>query len=301
MPKLIVPLMAETARSKFRSFNITLASQAVAARGGPMIGAHRGAVATAPPRPGNVGAYTPGAQGAGGGQQPLPCPPALFRHASNHPKDIEHQKAMSDSYSTFIEQLLKAIADAHDQWRAMVSINGVLINGPTASLGQLVGPPLGGLAAGFSPRQGLNGKADTAAEALMAAVDLQFTSWQKSFRVPGQPWYPTFAALPMPVAPPTPNVPALLQTCAPPGAFLNEPTLKIAMDQKLGGVDLPYKAELAASFAAALAGAFQLWTTSQMITNVLGTGNVPSFAPPASPIGPVVAGVGNGPPGVLSA
>jgi hypothetical protein len=34
-----------------------------------------------------------------------------------------------------------------------------------------------------------------------------------------------------------------------------------------------------------------------MVTNVLGTGPVPTFAPPYVPVGPVVGGVGNMTPG----
>jgi hypothetical protein len=36
-----------------------------------------------------------------------------------------------------------------------------------------------------------------------------------------------------------------------------------------------------------------------MVTNVLGTGPVPTFAPPYVPVGPVVGGIANMPPGGL--
>ena len=45
---------------------------------------------------------------------------------------------------------------------------------------------------------------------------------------------------------------------------------------------------------------FQIFKASTLVQNVLGTGPIPTFAPPFVPVGPVVAGIGNGPPGCLS-
>ena len=41
----------------------------------------------------------------------------------------------------------------------------------------------------------------------------------------------------------------------------------------------------------------QLWKVTTLVTNVLGTGPVPTFAPPFVPVGPVVGGVGTMIPG----
>jgi hypothetical protein len=49
--------------------------------------------------------------------------------------------------------------------------------------------------------------------------------------------------------------------------------------------------------AEAFEQAFQMWKTSTMVTNVMGTGPVPSFAPPYVPVGAVVGGVGTMLPG----
>jgi len=35
-----------------------------------------------------------------------------------------------------------------------------------------------------------------------------------------------------------------------------------------------------------------VWKISTMVTNVLGTGAIPTFAPPYVPVGPVVGGIG---------
>lgn len=51
------------------------------------------------------------------------------------------------------------------------------------------------------------------------------------------------------------------------------------------------------SIAEAFEQAVQTWSVTSMVTNVLGTGPVPTFAPPYVPVGPVVGGVGNMTPG----
>jgi hypothetical protein len=42
---------------------------------------------------------------------------------------------------------------------------------------------------------------------------------------------------------------------------------------------------------------FKVWQASTMVTQVMGTGPVPTFAPPYVPAGPVLGGVGTMPPG----
>jgi len=55
------------------------------------------------------------------------------------------------------------------------------------------------------------------------------------------------------------------------------------------------------SLCEAIGDAFEksvnLWKVSTMVTNVMGTGPVPTFAPPYVPTGPVVGGIGTMLPG----
>ena len=44
-------------------------------------------------------------------------------------------------------------------------------------------------------------------------------------------------------------------------------------------------------------GAVSSWRTPIALVNLIGTGAVPTFAPPYVPVGPVVGGVANGRPG----
>ena len=60
---------------------------------------------------------------------------------------------------------------------------------------------------------------------------------------------------------------------------------------------LRYRTYLGEKVADAFEKCFQIWQASTMVTNVLGTGPVPSFAPPYVPVGPVVMGTGTMTPG----
>ena len=53
------------------------------------------------------------------------------------------------------------------------------------------------------------------------------------------------------------------------------------------------------SIADAFEKVFQIWQTSTQVTNVMGFGPVPTFAPPVVPMGPVVGGLGTMMPGGL--
>ena len=44
---------------------------------------------------------------------------------------------------------------------------------------------------------------------------------------------------------------------------------------------------------------FQQFKATTLVSNVLGTGPIPTFAPPIVPVGPVVGGVATGAPGFL--
>jgi hypothetical protein len=122
---------------------------------------------------------------------------------------------------------------------------------------------------------------------------LQLTA---SMKVPGLPWYPAFAAMPSPVAPPTPNVPGPIAMLTMASAVVSKVALKNAMVFKHAGASRVDQ-NLYEALAEAFEQAFQLWKVSTMVTNVLGTGPVPTFAPPYVPVGPVVGGVGGMTPG----
>ena len=53
------------------------------------------------------------------------------------------------------------------------------------------------------------------------------------------------------------------------------------------------------AIGSALQHTFQTWLATTQVTNIMGTGPVPTFAPPYSPVGPVIGGVGTMIPGGL--
>ena len=68
--------------------------------------------------------------------------------------------------------------------------------------------------------------------------------------------------------------------------------MKSQMSSQLGDPQAPFNKELFESICTAFEQCYDIWKVSTMVTNVLGTGPVPIFAPPFVPVGPVVMGTG---------
>src|SRR3569623_1370390 len=73
--------------------------------------------------------------------------------------------------------------------------------------------------------------------------------------------------------------------------------LMTQMVGQLGDPNAPFHLQLFEAIADAFEKTYNLWKVSTLVTNVLGTGPVPTFAPPSVPVGPVVGGVGTMTPG----
>jgi hypothetical protein len=70
---------------------------------------------------------------------------------------------------------------------------------------------------------------------------------------------------------------------------VSESTLKETITRGQHGLATDVKA-LYGAIATGLAMGVQTWVMAQQITQALGQGPVPSFAPPTSPVGPVMGG-----------
>jgi hypothetical protein len=131
--------------------------------------------------------------------------------------------------------------------------------------------------AGASP-----GPEAEAARAVADGLDDGMKRWQAQPKFPGLPLYPSFAALPMAHAAPTPNIPvpvaALIGGAAPPNLFA------------AGRAADPDVAAVAQAVLKASTDGFATWARSTVVVNLLAHGPVPSFAPPYVPVGPVVGG-----------
>ena len=73
--------------------------------------------------------------------------------------------------------------------------------------------------------------------------------------------------------------------------------MKPQMITQLADPGAPYHKELFESICDAFEKCYTTWKATTMVTNVLGSGPVPSFAPPIVPLGPVVAGFATMSPG----
>ncbi len=308
MPSLNLALMKLNARTRFQQFRVTLPS-AVQARtldpatilGNPLLAPTPLSVASSP----LVRPQLPLSGPTIGGHRavtaiPTPVPPGLVQAASNDKRDVDLQTSANNEYGAFIDQMSQAIVQAVDLWRQTVYLEGVVINGVTATGGALKGPALADLLTPHAPRVGLFGKAQTHATALVNAIGQGWHQAVGMVTVPGMPWYPTFAVFPGPMVPPTPNVPFPLVSLRFSLAFLNSNLLKTQALQRIQGGAVFAADELFTAICVGLESALEVWIPAQMVTNVLGTGPVPTFAPPYVPVGPVVGGYVLPNPGILA-
>lgn len=226
-----------------------------------------------------------------------PNPPTtLFIQSSLNRYHVDTAKEMSDSFSEYIDGICGAICDGIDKWMKMTYIAGVMINGPIGWLlpGCVTGPSLMPLIFAGAPRE--TSMKRKYSFAIAAAVGVAWQAWSTTLN--GMLSYPLFAAFPGPVAVPTPNIPVPLLTMVSPGEVVLAPSnLKTSMAGLFGDPTALHATALFGAIANAFNTVFQIFKVSTMVQNVLGTGPVPTYAPPFVPVGPVILGTGTGPPG----
>jgi hypothetical protein len=229
---------------------------------------------------------------------PDKCVPPLSMPQSSNFFWVGVQKMHNATQGSYLDGICGAISFAWSQWQSLATMAGVLINGPTASAGTLVGPPLTPLILAKGPKKTpMELKYTTVIANVIGTAWLTFT---QSVKVPGLPWYPAFAAVPSPVGPPMPNIPVPFAALTQVPVSISTNVTKQQMVGQLADPRAPLHKELFESVAFAFEMAYNMWKVTTMVTNVIGTGPVPSFAPPVVPVGPVVGGVGTMGPGGLT-
>jgi hypothetical protein len=198
----------------------------------------------------------------------------------------------------YVNKVCQAIGFAWDTWRMQAKFQKLMIHGPVAigAPGCLDGPLWESLIKGQAPRA--NEWERTLSSAIARAFSEAWKKYQDSITVPGLPWYPGFAAWPGPIAPPTPNIPMPLAALGQNAQSLAPASLKTKIMEK-AGKSTAFAEQIAEALAFGFNQAFAIWVTMQQITNVLGKGPVPTFAPPYVPVGPVVGGDNIAAPGHL--
>jgi hypothetical protein len=205
------------------------------------------------------------------------------------------QKKISQLHFDFMDGISGSIIKAWQQFHSLSTLTNITVNGAVAAGGKLVGPNLEPLIFAQAPKK-------TAMHLLYSKVISHvigdhFQKFIDSIKVPALPWYPSFAMFPGPMAPPTPNVPAMLQSLIHVPALVQKDMVGKKMIAVLNAVGALHSVELFDGVAAAFEKCVNMWMSTTQITQVLAQGPVPSFSPPTTPAGPVVSGIANMIPG----
>ncbi|MBL8484970.1 MAG: hypothetical protein JNJ60_22430, partial [Rhodocyclaceae bacterium] len=164
--------------------------------------------------------------------------------------------ANRNDFNTYLDALARAVAQAISQWQETARLSGVIINSVTAFGGVLVAPPLDPLIRSAAP----GGSWDAYTRAIAAGLGNQMRTFESLVKVPGLPWYPSFAAVPCPVAPPTPNVPcSLMALSAAALPQLSESSVKSAIIAKFPNPKPAAGTDLAVAVAAGFEKAAIPW------------------------------------------
>lgn len=273
-------LAKEAAKMKFRGFNLTLPSgpqrQPLFTLSGQMV------QQTQPVKPVIGGHRAPFVNAT-------PIPNALFKAASSTKDDVDYQKSMHELYNGLFDSLLDAIEFGLNAWRSAAGLVEVRINGPIATGGRLQGPPIDTLIVSTPNVASWTNWSAKIRDAVAKGMEQQWSIMARSVTVPGIPWYPAFATIPSPQAPPMPNVPTPFAALKQDPSVVSSDSLKTAFRSSLQG-NVAFSTEFFDSLATGLQQPLQVWRSSQMVTGVMGSGSVPTFAPPYVPVGPVVNG-----------
>lgn len=215
----------------------------------------------------------------------------LFHEPTLNRYHTDAARIRGKAMARYIDGVCAAISDAVGKWMRMASVVCVLINGPVGTVmpNGVTGPLLKPFILAKAPC-----KTEMEREysnAIATALSNAWSEWQSGLS--GVLNYPAFAAAPMPMAPPTPNVPAPLITFASSGEGMLAPnTLGRAMSAAMTR-DGQHAAALFDAVSNSFYTHFQTFKSGTMVTRVIGTG--PVSVPPSGPVtgGTVVPTPGN--------
>lgn len=163
------------------------------------------------------------------------------------------------------------------------------VNGPMLMVTKIdPGPPNLNILTNLLVADGIE---QAVAQAFATTFSNAYRAWALDYRG-AFPAFPSFAAFPGPVAPPTPNVDMSLVVGTSPAGIkaMSATELEASTRALLGArVNEPGATDAIKQLSMSMAAQFLTWTTTQPIF-VLGTGPVPTYAPPYVPVGPVVGG-----------
>src|SRR5688572_27462126 len=115
-----------------------------------------------------------------------PGAPPLFQPASMNKYHTDAQKMHIDKIGKFIDGICSAICSAWSTWQSAATMVGVMITGPVASVGQVVGPPWTPLILAQGPKETpMLMKYTNVVANVLGTAWLAYTA---TIKVPGLPW-----------------------------------------------------------------------------------------------------------------
>lgn len=225
--------------------------------------------------------------------------PPIFMPQNMNSLHQESCDTVGQALKDFHDDMCDAVMFGLNMWKLQAKYSGLIINSVTAmgSPGCLQGPELESLIKMYPKCASMTGNMGKHRDAVAAGVSKCFKNFQDQVMVPGLPWYPAFAAFPGPMAPPMPNVPMpLIANISAKMADVIAPMqLKTEMvnafDSGLKDKDPDKQHEaLFDGIATAVSMSFLMWLPQQQTMLVMGKGQIPTFAPPFVPVGPVLGG-----------
>lgn len=164
----------------------------------------------------------------------------------------------------------------------------IMATNAVATAGFLIGPGFEGNVAAEVEAAGASSEI---AAGWQEAFESAFLEWADNVTVPGLPWYPAFAAWPGAHSETLPNVPMPVATLVPAGVLaMTPPRILEWLEETVPGAQAPEAAPALATFATEVGASFAVFAATAQVMNVLGSGPVPTYAPPAVMVGPVVSG-----------
>lgn len=219
---------------------------------------------------------------------PDPTTPPLFTPHTLNKIHTDAQKMMTASFGAFIDDICDAICGAWSQTQGKASFGDGLVNGPTVIGGKVTWDDLYDPIMDAAPQD--TDQLKKYSKVVAKVVAGAWADYVKTITLGApMPVFPMFLAWPAAMAPATPAVaPIPLMACiqVPPIAqvMCNE------MVRELGESDAVYHRELFDAVSSAFAQTHTTWMGTTMIMGLTGEGQVPSYAPPAAPVGPIVMG-----------
>ena len=222
-----------------------------------------------------------------------PGAPPLFQPASLNKYHTDTQKMHIAKIGAFIDGVCSAICSAWSQTQSLASMAGLVVTGPVVTVGQLIWPPMQPLILASAPKSSpMEMKYSNVIATVISTAWMTFTA---TVKVPGLPFYPAYAAVPTPVAPPMPNVPFPFAALVQVPVSISSNIMKMQMVGQLGDPKAPFHQQLFESITFAFEQCYNLWKGTTMVTNVM------AVATGGTPISPIPAvGTATMPPGGLT-